>query len=147
MDLAPFDLAPQLAADTVPLGDWTLSRVLLMDELAWPWLILVPRRAGLRELHDLAAADLAILAGEIARASAVLQAATGPDKINVGMLGNRVPQLHVHVIARRAGDPAWPGPVWGHKPREALAPEARIALADTLKAALFAPGAARGEGR
>ncbi len=119
---AGFALHPQLAADTVPVADFALSTVLLMDEPAWPWLVLVPRRESLREIIDLAAPERALLIEEIARASTVLQSLFAPDKLNVGALGNMVPQLHVHVIARNIGDPAWPSPVWGAKARERYQP-------------------------
>jgi len=113
-----FTLHPTLAADTVELARWPLCRVLLMNDARYPWLILVPTRPDLREFHDLDEADRGVLIEEIARASRALEAAFAPDKINVGALGNMVPQLHVHVIGRRQGDDAWPGPVWGkHPPR------------------------------
>lgn len=108
-----FELHPRLAADTVPLGALALSRVLLMNDARFPWLILVPARAGLREIHDLDGAGRATLIEEVAVASQALSALFRPDKINVGALGNMVEQLHVHVVARRADDAAWPGPVWG----------------------------------
>ena len=109
-----FTLHDRLAADSVALGDGLLSSVRLMNDRRYRWLILVPRRAGLREIHELAAADRALLIEEIALAGQALQAATRAAKINVGALGNLVPQLHVHVVARSPGDPAWPGPIWGH---------------------------------
>lgn len=111
-----FTLHERLAADTVALTDWPLCRVLLMNDASYPWLILVPRRPGLKEFHDLAAPDLALATAEICRASRALQSRVAPDKINIGALGNMVPQLHIHVIARFRDDPAWPGPVWGARP-------------------------------
>jgi diadenosine tetraphosphate (Ap4A) HIT family hydrolase len=123
-----FALHDRLAADTVALGDARLSAVRLMNDRRFPWLILVPRRAGLREIHELATADRALLIEEIALAGQVLQAATGTAKINVGALGNLVAQLHVHVVARHSGDPAWPGPVWGHGAAVPYAASARAAL-------------------
>lgn len=111
-----FVLHERLAADTVALADWPLSRVLLMNDQSYPWLILVPRRPGLKEIHDLGKDERAQLTEEICRASRALQSRFSPDKINVGALGNLVPQLHVHVIARFKSDPAWPGPVWGKQP-------------------------------
>ncbi|MCP5366858.1 MAG: HIT family protein [Hyphomicrobiales bacterium] len=121
-----FTLHPTLAADTRELARWTLCRVLLMDDARYPWLILVPALPDLREIHDLDAAGRTQLMDEITRASRALEAAFAPDKINVGALGNLVPQLHVHVIARRRDDNAWPGPVWGrHPPRPYAADEAR----------------------
>ena len=95
------------------IADWGLSRVLLMNDSRFPWLVLVPRRADLVELHDLGHAERMVLVEEIARASKSLKALTGAAKINVGALGNLVPQLHVHIVARNSGDAAWPGPVWG----------------------------------
>jgi diadenosine tetraphosphate (Ap4A) HIT family hydrolase len=108
-----FALHPRLAEDTDFVGDLPLCRVLLMNDCRWPWLILVPRRASLVELSDLDAAGRALLIEETARAAQWLKTYAKADKINVGALGNVVPQLHVHVVARRAGDSAWPGPVWG----------------------------------
>jgi diadenosine tetraphosphate (Ap4A) HIT family hydrolase len=107
-------LDERLKRDTFVVGDMTLTRVLLMNDARWPWLILVPRREGLVELIDLDAADQSQLIEEAARASRFLKAHAGADKINIGALGNIVRQLHLHVVARRVGDPAWPGPVWGH---------------------------------
>jgi diadenosine tetraphosphate (Ap4A) HIT family hydrolase len=109
-----FTLHPRLEAETIFVADWGLSRVLLINDARYPWLVLVPRRADLAELHDLNHAERMVLIEEIARAGRGLKALTGAEKINVGALGNLVPQLHVHVVARSPGDPAWPGPVWGH---------------------------------
>jgi diadenosine tetraphosphate (Ap4A) HIT family hydrolase len=109
----PFALHPTLARDTVEVTRLPLCRVLLMNDRRFPWLILVPEREGAREIHELSPADRAVLIEEIALASEALARAFRPDKLNVGALGNIVPQLHVHVVARTAGDPAWPGPVWG----------------------------------
>ena len=108
-----FALDPRLVADTAHLGDWPLCRALVMRDARHPWLVLVPMRAGAVELTDLSVPDRAALIEEVARAADALKAETGADKINVGALGNIVAQLHVHVVARRRGDAAWPGPVWG----------------------------------
>jgi diadenosine tetraphosphate (Ap4A) HIT family hydrolase len=113
-----FALHPRLEADTAFVADWPLSRVLLMNDARYRWLVLVPRKPDLVELHDLGAQDRAALVEEIARASQTLKSLTGAAKINTGALGNMVPQLHIHVIARNPGDPAWPGPVWGHSPAQ-----------------------------
>lgn len=112
----PFTLHPTLARDTLEVTRLLLCRVLLMKDARFPWLILVPEREDAREIHDLTPADRGSLIEEIARASKVLERLFHPDKLNVGALGNLVPQLHVHVIARTATDPAWPGPVWGSGP-------------------------------
>ena len=108
-----FVLHERLAADTVPVAELPLCSARLMNDSRWPWLILVPRCAGAVELHTLEDADQIQLMREIAQASRALEAVYLPDKINVGALGNLVPQLHVHVIARTRDDEAWPGPVWG----------------------------------
>ena len=131
-----FALHARLAADTTAVADWGLSRVLLMEDARFPWLILVPRRAGLVELHDLEHAEGLVLIEEIRRASSGLKAMTGAAKINVGALGNLVPQLHVHVLARQPGDPAWPGPVWGQGTAVPYAPDTRRALLEKLATAL-----------
>ena len=95
------------------VSDLPLCRVLLMNDRRFPWLILVPRLAGMRELHDVPLGQRVALMGEIEVASRVLLERFGVTKINVGALGNLVPQLHVHVVGRRPEDAAWPGPVWG----------------------------------
>lgn len=123
-----FRLDARLDQDTVPVTELALCRALLMDDTRYPWLILVPAKPDLRELHDLAAADRSQLIDEICQASRALERLFQPDKINVGALGNLVPQLHIHVIARRIGDSAWPGPVWG---QGAAVPYAAEALAET----------------
>ncbi|MBF0094205.1 MAG: HIT domain-containing protein [Alphaproteobacteria bacterium] len=122
-----FVLHPRLAADTVPLLVWPLCHVLLMNDSAYPWLILVPARPDIGELHQLSAGDRAVLIEEIARAAEGLAETTGAHKINTAALGNVVPQLHVHVIARFRHDPAWPRPVWGVHP---AVPYAESGLAD-----------------
>ena len=108
-----FTLDPHLAADTVALARWPLCRVLLMNDANYPWLILVPERPGLRDLDELAGADRVAVMDEIARACSALRTMVKPHKLNVASLGNAVPQLHIHVIARFPNDPAWPKPVWG----------------------------------
>lgn len=130
---APFELDPRLAKDTVSVADWQLCRVLLMDDAQFPWLVLVPRRAGLVEIDDLDEADRTRLMHEIQRAMKTLRGVVECDKINVGALGNIVRQLHVHVVARRRDDPAWPGPVWGHGPAHHYLPEARDKLVTMLR--------------
>lgn len=109
----PFALHPTLARDTVEVVRLPLCRVLLMNDRRFPWLILVPERESLREIHELPPAERSILIEEIARAGQVLVRLFQPDKLNTGALGNLVPQLHVHVVARFTADAAWPRPVWG----------------------------------
>ena len=107
-----WSLHPQLAADTVPVCDLALSRLLAMNDANFPWLILVPRRAGASEIIDLGA-EQALLMNELALVSRALKDETRCDKLNVAAIGNMVPQLHIHVVARRKDDAAWPKPVWG----------------------------------
>ena len=115
--LAPaWVLHPQLERDTTPLGDLPLSRVLIINDANYPWLLLVPRRYDAVELIDLNEVERAQLMAEIALASGALKEVTECDKLNVAALGNAVPQLHVHIIARRKTDKAWPKPVWGVVP-------------------------------
>jgi len=109
----PFELHPRLAADTFVIGELALCRLLLMNDCRYPWLILVPRREALRDFDDVPMADKPAFHREIDFASAVLRHETRASKLNIGALGNMVPQLHVHVVARFEGDEAWPGPVWG----------------------------------
>ena len=113
---AGWSLHPQLERDTVPIGDLPLCRALLIDDANYPWLLLVPRRPGIVEIIDLSDVERTQLVDEIAQASRAMKAVTDCDKINVAALGNVVPQLHVHVIARRKTDTAWPRPVWGAVP-------------------------------
>ncbi|HXH73110.1 MAG TPA: HIT family protein [Mariprofundaceae bacterium] len=131
-----FTLHPRLAADTHPVADWPLCRVLLMNDARYHWLILVPMREGIREIHELEPEELQQLMAEITAASKALCATVPQDKINVGALGNMVPQLHIHVIARRIGDAAWPGPVWGNGTAVPYAEGEVGKLADRLREAL-----------
>jgi diadenosine tetraphosphate (Ap4A) HIT family hydrolase len=136
-----FILDPRLAGDTHLVGDLGLSRVLLMDDARFPWLILVPRRANLRELIDLDANDQQRLLAEINRCAQTLQTQFAPGKLNIAALGNVVAQLHVHVIARHAHDAAWPRPVWGFGERVPYAPPGLHARVGALREALEIPGA------
>jgi diadenosine tetraphosphate (Ap4A) HIT family hydrolase len=111
-----WSLHPQLAHDTVPVGELALARVLAMNDANYPWLVLVPRRPGAVEIVDLDEPDRMALMIEIAQTSTALKSLTRCDKLNVAAIGNVVPQLHVHVVARRKDDPAWPRPVWGAVP-------------------------------
>jgi diadenosine tetraphosphate (Ap4A) HIT family hydrolase len=134
--MTDFLLHPRLEADAVFVADWALSRVLVMNDARYPWVILVPRKFDLSEVHDLGAADRAVFIEEIARASAALKTFSGAAKINVGALGNLVLQLHTHVVARRPGDAAWPGPVWGHGKAESYAPAIMSDLVSRLRVVL-----------
>ncbi len=128
--MAEFVLDARLAADTAFVADWPLSRVLLMNDARFPWLVLVPRRAGAVEIFDLSAPERCEFFDEIACAGERLKELSGAAKINIGALGNIVPQLHMHVVARNPSDAAWPGPVWG---QGKAAPYAATAMADFIR--------------
>jgi diadenosine tetraphosphate (Ap4A) HIT family hydrolase len=112
--MSEFAVDPVIQSLTVKLADWPLSRVFLYNDSRYQWGLLVPRRPGVIEMCDLNAQEQAQLMAEIVKLSELIRILPGVEKLNVGNLGNMVPQLHVHVVGRRKGDPAWPGPVWGH---------------------------------
>jgi diadenosine tetraphosphate (Ap4A) HIT family hydrolase len=134
--IADFVLHPQLAADTVPVGDLALTRVLLANDANYPWLILVPRRPALVELIDLEENEQVQLMAEIDAAARALKAISECEKLNIAALGNQVPQLHVHVIGRRHTDAAWPKPVWGAVPPTAYLSAVRNGFVAALRRAL-----------
>lgn len=147
MSLPMFELDPRLAADSVFIADGPLSQLRLMDDARFPWLLLVPRVPGAAEWVDLDGAAQRLLLAELNMAARLLREQFAPvDKLNIGALGNLVPQLHLHVVGRRIGDAAWPGPVWGsgaRRPYGGAAPELASRLARSLddfpEAALPAP--------
>ena len=116
--------------------DWPLCRVLLCNDANYPWLILVPLREDLKDFHDLATDDQPLVMDEVGRASRALQVLYGADKINVAALGNMVPQLHIHVIARFTTDPAWPAPVWGVRDAVPYEPEVLAKTVERLRGVL-----------
>lgn len=130
-------LHPQLARDTVPLGDLALSRVLIIKDANYPWLLLVPRRPDITEIIDLDGVEQAQLMVEIDRTARALKTVTECDKLNIAALGNAVPQLHVHIIARRKTDKAWPKPVWGMVPPLEHDAAALAQLMDAMRAKLW----------
>jgi diadenosine tetraphosphate (Ap4A) HIT family hydrolase len=135
-----WSLHPQLAQDTVPVGDLPLARVLLANDANYPWLILVPRLPGLVELVDLEENAQVQLLGEISAVARALKTITTCDKLNIAALGNQVAQLHMHVIARRRSDGAWPNPVWGVKPALAYSQGQQDMLVKSLRDALAPAG-------
>jgi diadenosine tetraphosphate (Ap4A) HIT family hydrolase len=139
MSTPSWTLHPQLEADTVPVGELALSRLLLAKDANYSWLILVPRCAGVSEIIDLDEPAQAELMREIALVCRALKAVVPCDKLNVAALGNMVPQLHVHIIARRRGDPAWPTPIWGVVPARDYDPTMRDRLIAALRDALRPP--------
>lgn len=125
--MAEFVLDPAFVATAAELGELPLCHARLQLDARYPWVVLIPRVGAARELEDLSAEDRARLIEETVLAGAAVRAVAealdlAVDKLNVGALGNVTSQLHVHVLGRRIGDPAWPGPVWGHSPGQAYAP-------------------------
>ncbi|MDI6025538.1 HIT family protein [Corticibacterium sp. UT-5YL-CI-8] len=131
-----FTLDARLDADTEQLMWLGLCELRIMNDRRWPWLVMVPQRTGIEELHDLTPLDQAMLTFETNMVASALKRVTGCTKINSGALGNIVRQLHVHIIARNEGDPAWPGPVWGHGLREPYTREEIHGFTAKIKAAL-----------
>ena len=134
--IQPFELHPQLAADCAVVGDLPLCRLLLMDDANYPWCILVPRRPGIREIHELVEADQAALLREVSAVSEALQTLFAADKMNIAALGNVVPQLHIHHIARHRDDAAWPAPVWGKVPARVYTPDTLAQISARLREAM-----------
>ncbi|WP_425995366.1 HIT domain-containing protein [Caulobacter sp. DWR1-3-2b1] len=135
--MTEFVLDPAFVATSAALGDLPLCEARLQLDARYPWIVLIPRRPGLREIEDLSPADRIALMDEVVLAGAAVRALGFQiDKLNVGALGNVTPQLHVHVIGRRVGDPAWPGPVWGHSAAEPFEPAALEAAVAAARAAL-----------
>ena len=135
-NLEMFILHERLHRDATEIGRLDLSLLLLMNDRSLPWLILVPKRNGVREIDELPANDRILLIEEIACVSDVIRRLYNTDKINVGALGNLVPQLHVHVIGRFVSDRAWPGPIWGTGPVEAYDNRALSNVVGRIRAAL-----------
>lgn len=127
---------PRIAGDSHAVAELPLCHVRLIDDARYPWLVLLPRRAGLVEFTDLDAPDRAALMEEAVRAAEALKSAFPCDKLNIAALGNVVAQLHVHVIARTRDDAAWPGPIWNTGPAQRREAAARESLIGRLRAAL-----------
>lgn len=124
MHTVDFTLDERLAKDTIVLGDLALSRILLMNDSQYPWVILVPRRVEITELFHLSESDQQQLMVESVSLTRMMADTFAAKKMNVAALGNMVSQLHVHHIARFEQDPAWPGPVWGKVPARPYTPQA-----------------------
>ena len=133
---AGFELDPRLESDTEPVIWLGLCELRLMNDSRWPWLILVPQRPGIEEIHDLTPLDQAMVTFETNMVAQALKKVTGCTKINSGALGNIVRQLHIHIVARSEGDPGWPGPVWGYGMREPYRRAALHQFADQIRVAL-----------
>jgi len=133
-----FELHPKLAADTFEVTRLPLCRVLLMNDANYPWLILVPQRPSLRELFELDDEEQMQFMRESSQVARIMLAHFKADKINIAALGNVVPQLHIHHIARHTHDPAWPAPVWGRFPSQAYAAKPLEKLLQNIRASLAA---------
>jgi diadenosine tetraphosphate (Ap4A) HIT family hydrolase len=131
-----WQLHPQLAQDCFGIGELPLCRLLLMNDANYPWLILVPRRPDLTEITELAPGDRSELMAEMVEVAAEVKSLTGCHKLNVAALGNAVPQLHIHVVARFRTDPAWPKPVWGQVPARPYTEAKRDRMVEALRRAL-----------
>lgn len=131
--MTDFVLDPRLAADSAFIADGPLSQVRLMDDTRFPWLVLVPRVNGVSEWLELDGGQQRLLLAEINQAGQLIRAQPGVEKLNIGALGNIVRQLHVHLIGRHDGDPAWPGPVWGHGAAVRHAPAALATQIDAWR--------------
>jgi diadenosine tetraphosphate (Ap4A) HIT family hydrolase len=134
--MSGFQLDPRLAADSRLVVTLGLTQLRLMDDARWPWLILIPQRPRIEEIFDMTPLDQTMLTFEAGLAATALKQATGCAKINIGALGNKVRQFHLHVIARNEGDANWPGPVWGHGVAEPWKKPDRDAFVDRLMGAL-----------
>lgn len=137
MNETGWSLDPRLAADAVAVCDLALSRLLAVNDADFPWLILVPRRTGARDMIDLGA-EQTLLMDEISAVSRALRDETRCDKLNVAAIGNVVPQLHVHVVARRVGDPLWPKPIWGATAGRRYEPAALTRFAAAIRSRVHA---------
>jgi len=118
-----FELDSRLATDSVLIADGPLSQIRLMNDDRFPWIVLVPRVSGASEWIDLNGDQQRLLLAEINQISRHLKQKPGVAKLNIGALGNIVPQLHIHIVGRREGDAAWPGPVWGTGPAQRFDPD------------------------
>lgn len=131
-----FELHPDLQRDGFVIGDFPLCRLLAINDAAYPWFVLVPRRAGLRELYELTDADRLLFMHESTQLAQRLAVEFNADKMNVAALGNITPQLHIHHIVRYNSDPAWPAPVWGKFPARAYTAQERAKLLEKLRRCL-----------
>ncbi len=132
---SPFQLHERIATDSVFITDLNLCQVRLINNATYPWILLIPRQNNIKETIDLSIDDQQVLMREMAHASHAMQNLFAPDKLNIGALGNMVPQLHVHVIARFNHDPAWPNAVWGQGGK-AYAEDALTATINQINEAL-----------
>ncbi|WP_444995464.1 HIT domain-containing protein [Aliikangiella sp. IMCC44359] len=118
-----FQLHQQLVEDSFILGEFELSSLLLINDIQFPWCVLVPRRANITEIYQLSECEQALFWTESSLLSKVLMDIFGGDKLNVAAIGNLVPQLHLHHVVRYKKDPCWPAPIWGKLPMKSYQAE------------------------
>jgi len=133
-----FVLDSRLQADTVLIGDFSLCQLLLSNDSNYPWFVLVPKRPDISEIFELTLEDQLQLWQETTVLAAILNKLFAADKMNVAALGNVVSQLHMHVIARRHSDPAWPAPVWGKHPAQPYTAQQVSTIVQQLRSELDA---------
>lgn len=135
-----FELHPTLAKDSLPIIDDTAFMIRLINDTRFPWVLIVPKRVGAQELHDLPADmfDQAMRLSE--RLGRIMKAAFKADKINTAAIGNMVEQLHIHVVARNRDDAAWPAPVWGSGPMQPLSETEATRRITLIRDGLAGPG-------
>ncbi|MER0239130.1 HIT family protein [Fulvimarina sp. MAC8] len=132
-----FELHPRLEADSYTIKKLGLCELRLMDDSRWPWLLLIPRRPDIVEFFDMTNLDQTMLSFEHGLVAEPFKKLTGCDKLNIGILGNVVPQFHSHIIARSEGDSNWPGPVWGYGERVPYEPNVAKAFIDDIVKAIL----------
>lgn len=133
----PFELDPRLKADTLAITKLGLCELRLMNDRRWPWLLLVPQRAGVSEFFDLTPLDQTMLSFEVGLVAKPFKALTGCDKLNIATIGNVVSQFHCHIVARSDGDSNWPRPVWGFGSAEPYETEAAKVFIDDISRAVM----------
>ncbi|ANB03724.1 hypothetical protein ECTOBSL9_1359 [Ectothiorhodospira sp. BSL-9] len=134
--MAVFELDERLEADSVAVGTRDGCLVRLFRDARYPWLLVIPAMGCFREWWELAPDERLVVDGVLAECARVLSVLPGVEKTNLATLGNLVPQLHWHVVGRHAGDPAWPGPVWGHGDPDPYDPGEQADLVAYLRSAL-----------
>ena len=135
--MSSFQLNERLEADTHLIAELENCSLRLLDDARWPWLVLVPRIEGAIEWHDLTKGQRIMIDDEVVRVAHALKMMTGYEKINIASIGNMVRQLHIHVIARKTGDPNWPSPVWGFGEKEARTQEATSSFKNAFERELY----------
>jgi len=135
-----FELHPRLAADSIVIGRFDLSLLLLSKDANYPWCILVPQREDVFEIHHLSDDEQIQLMRESCRLAEVMTSLFDAHKMNVAALGNVVRQLHLHHIARFTDDAAWSQPIWGKVPMKDYATEQLAERIKRLQNALVGEG-------